>query len=144
MEESQAQDRGAPAPRRAGVLVVDDDALIRSMLNTGLRQHGFDVWVAANGREAVDLYGRHARHIDLVLLDVRMPGLDGPQTLDALEQLDARVRCCFMSGDTGTYTSRELLKPTVLRVFRKPFRLDDVVEVMAELAKKQQETSTSQ
>lgn len=137
MEESQV--RAAPVedrPRPAGVLVVDDDGLIRSMLGTGLRQQGVRVWLAANGREAVEVYGRHAGEIDLVLLDVRMPGLDGPQTLAALEKIDPRVRCCFMSGDTGTYTSRELLRPTVLRVFRKPFRLDDVAEVLAGLRAK--------
>lgn len=134
MEEPQGRAEPAQETRRpAGVLVVDDDGLIRSMLATGLRQQGIHVWLAANGREAVEIYSQHAGAIDLVLLDVRMPGLDGPQTLAALEKIDTRVRCCFMSGDTGTYTSRELHRPTVVRVFRKPFRLDDVAEILAEL-----------
>ncbi len=132
-EREQPAAAGAPAARQAGILVVDDDAFLRSMLHTGLRQAGFAVWVAASGREAVQVYTRQAADIDLVLLDVRMPGLDGPQTLAALQELDAGVRCCFMSGDTGGYSEPELRRPAVLRVFSKPFRLDDVANVLAEL-----------
>jgi CheY-like chemotaxis protein len=46
------------------------------------------VWLAAGGQEALDLYQRHREAIDVVLLDVRMPGLDGPQTLAALRALN--------------------------------------------------------
>ena len=95
--------------RQRGILVVDDDATVRTMLDIGLRHHGFAVWLAAGGQEAVEVFRRHGQAIDIVLLDVRMPGLDGPQTLAALQQIDPRVRCCFMSGESGGYNSETLL-----------------------------------
>src|SRR5215471_8415594 len=77
-----------PVPVKPGVLVAEDDDLVRSVLELGLRQRGFAVWLAANGREAIELYHRHHGNIDLVLLDVRMAGLDGPQTWTILKKLD--------------------------------------------------------
>lgn len=145
MEDSHTQDPcapggsahpsqvGRPTPRRPGVLVVDDQEFIRFMLNTALSKQGFAVWLAADGQEAIEIYGRHSQDIDLVLLDVRMPGLDGPQTLAILERLDPKVRCCFMSGDLGSYTYPELARPSVVQVLAKPFRLDEVTAILVEL-----------
>ncbi len=144
MEDSHTPSACAPGPpqarpgdRRLGVLVVDDQEFIRAMLDAALSRQGHAVWLAASGREALEVYGRHSRDIDLVLLDVRMPGLDGPQTLAALERLDPNVRCCFMSGDLGGYTQPQLAGPSVVRVLTKPFRLDDVITVLAELGERE-------
>jgi CheY-like chemotaxis protein len=84
--------------RRPGVLVVDEEACVRGVLGTLLRGQGFVVLLAASGLEAVTLYRQHGREIDAVVLDVRMPGLDGPQTLAALRQLDPHVRSVFLTG----------------------------------------------
>ena len=63
-----------------------------------MRSHGLAVWLAADGPEAVELYRGHRDTIDVVLLDVQMPGLDGPATLTALREFDPGVLCCFMTG----------------------------------------------
>jgi CheY-like chemotaxis protein len=123
---------GAPA---AAVLVVDDESMVRDLLGVALRHFGFTVRPAAGGAEAVDLYRRHGADIDVVLLDVRMPGLDGPQTLAELRRLNPQVRCCFMSGDTGAYTTADLLTLGAARVFAKPFgSLGDLARGLREAA----------
>jgi CheY-like chemotaxis protein len=76
---------------------VDDDESMRSLLERGLGQGGFEVFLAKDGPEAVEFYGQQGSGIDLVLLDICMPGLDGPQTLRALRQQHPSVRCCFIS-----------------------------------------------
>jgi CheY-like chemotaxis protein len=121
-------------PRACGILVVDDDEGVRGVLKVGMRLHGFVVWLAADGQEALDLYRRHRAAIDVVLLDVRMPGPDGPQTLAALQQLNPHIRCCFMSGDLGSYTEERLRKLGAAAVLPKPFHLDEVARVLRELA----------
>jgi DNA-binding NtrC family response regulator len=126
-----------PVPRKAGILVAEDDDLVRSVLEVGLRQRGFTVWLAANGREAIEIYHRHHSDIHLVLLDVRMPSLDGPQTWSVLEKLDPNLSCCFMTGDPGRYLEDELLQQGAARVFQKPFKLDEVVETFRSLLNKQ-------
>jgi CheY-like chemotaxis protein len=63
--------------------VVEDEAAVLEMMEVALRHYGFDVKLAASGQEAIDLYQRHHQTIALVLLDVQMPDLDGPDTLAA-------------------------------------------------------------
>src|SRR5262245_38673653 len=89
------------APATPSVLVVDDDPGVRRLLDRALPLHGFRVRLAAGGPEALDVFEAHHPDIDLVLLDVRMPTLDGPATLAALARIKPDVRCVFMSGDTG-------------------------------------------
>jgi CheY-like chemotaxis protein len=135
----QDQVAGSPgvcrAPqRKPGILVVDDEWGVRRLLKVGMRQQGFAVWLAAGGQEALELYRRHQETIDVVLMDVRMPGLDGPQTLAALRELTPQIRCCFMSGDAGSYTEDRLRNWSAAAVLQKPFPLAEVARVLWALA----------
>jgi CheY-like chemotaxis protein len=126
--------------RRVGlgleVLVADDEPEVLAMLEFALKQHGFAVRRAGGGETAVRLYERHRGTIHVVLLDVQMPGTDGPRTLTALQSIDPGVRCVFMSGNTGTYSADQLLAMGAARVLPKPFSsLHEVVHVLCELAR---------
>jgi DNA-binding NtrC family response regulator len=118
---------------KPGVLVVDDEHHVRIMLQMGLERDGFEVHLASSGREAVQLYQKHRDCIDVVLLDVRMRGLDGPQTLDALRELNRNVLVCFMSGGMGAYQAEELRRRGAADVIAKPFHLDQLVNVLRHL-----------
>ena len=122
-----------PAPR-PGVLVVDDEPLVRRFIQLVAEQQGFAAWPAANGYEGVQLFRRHHQEIALVLLDVRMPGLDGPQTLAALQNIKPAVECCFMTGQAGEYTLAKVLARGASRVFLKPFDLTEIRLFLRELA----------
>jgi len=95
---------------KAGVLVVDEDDLARVVLQLGLGLNCFEVWSAADGFEAVHLYLKHADRIAVVLLDFRMPGLDGLAMLDALRDLNPEVQVCFMGSDTAVYGLEALIQ----------------------------------
>ena len=110
------------------VLVVDDVPLVREVLRAGLRCHGFEVRVAADGCEAVELYRREHDAIALVLLDVQMPGLDGPAVLTALRTIEPKVRAFFMTGDPGRYGEDRLLAAGARCVFAKPLNIPAVVD----------------
>jgi CheY-like chemotaxis protein len=120
-------------PRNLGILVVDDMGLILSMLKVALQSRGFNVWLAENGDDAIPLYRLNREEIDLVLLDVQMPGLDGPHTLDALRRLDPDVLACFMTGNSGDYSRDDLLECGVARVFNKPFSAITLAQSIHEL-----------
>jgi CheY-like chemotaxis protein len=122
-----------PISHKPKVLVVDDDAAVRRLLDLGLRYHGFQVCIAANGPEAIELYENHSDSIDLVLLDVKMPGLDGPGTLRALAQVNPQVRSAFMSGYAGHYSEDELLRRGARYVFRKPFDLAELADRLRQI-----------
>jgi CheY-like chemotaxis protein len=109
--------------RRPSILAVADDIALRTMLTAGLWRYGFIVWLAGNGRQAIELYTELQAEIDMVLLTVCMPGLDGPHTLAALQKVNPRIRCSFLAGDIGNYTEEELLEQGALYVFRKPLNV---------------------
>jgi DNA-binding response OmpR family regulator len=110
------------------VLVADDETRVGILLRCALRQVGFAVWLAVDGPEAVQLYQRRREQIDLVLLDVCLPGLDGPETLQAMRRIDAQVLCCFMSAYRGVCSAAELAQLGVARFFAKPFALSELVQ----------------
>jgi DNA-binding NarL/FixJ family response regulator len=66
-------------------------------------------------------------------MDVRMPEIDGPQTLKALRQLNPHLRCWFVTGDPGRYTEEELMERGAERIIYKPFRLDDMAHLLRQL-----------
>ena len=108
--------------------------MVRIMVQLGLERNGFDVWLARSGREAIDLYRRHMEDIAVMVLDVRMPGLDGLQTLEVLREQNPEVLACFMSSDTSAYEPEELLQRGAAYVIAKPFCLDDLANILRLMA----------
>jgi len=92
------------------VLVVDDDEMTRIMLGSFFRRQGIAVWTAGAGMEAVEIFAIHGHEIGLVLLDLCMPEMDGPQTLSKLQQIREDVVCYFMSSDWYPYSEEELMQ----------------------------------
>jgi CheY-like chemotaxis protein len=121
-----------------GVLVVEDHTDVRQLLGVALPRFGLPVWLAGGGWEAIRLYREHSPEIGVVLLDVRMPEMDGPATLAALRELDPTVRVVFMTGIDGPYTTEELLALGAARVLEKPiFGLAALVQTLQEVAQAQ-------
>jgi CheY-like chemotaxis protein len=115
-----------PEDSRPVVLVAEDDPAVRTFLTAALPLFGCRVLAAADGAEAVALFRAERGGVALALLDVQMPGLDGPRTLAALHALDPGVRCLFMTGHPGDYEADGLLGSGVVGVLDKPFTLHDL------------------
>jgi DNA-binding response OmpR family regulator len=121
---------------QARILVVDDNAKIRSFLEQLLHMQGFAVWLAARGEEGLELFRRQGA--DLVLLDVQIPGaLDGPRLFTELRKCDPAVRCYFMSGETGLYQPLDLIMMGALDVIRKPFNVPGLVQLIRRTLEKE-------
>ncbi len=121
--------------RKPAALIVEDEPAILMLLEKVLRHYGFAVHLATGGEEAVDAFRRHQDAIDVVLLDVRMAPMDGPQALIALQQIAPQVRVAFMSGNTGKYAPEELVRRGAKCIFAKPFAsLTGLAEQLWELA----------
>jgi CheY-like chemotaxis protein len=129
--KQQERGNGCGASRRnPGILIADDMALNLTLLKVEMESRGFTTWLAVDGDDAIDLYRKHRDEIDLVLLDVQMPGTDGPQTLEALRRLNPVVVACFMTGGGGIYTEEDLRDRGAAWVFWKPFRPADVANIL--------------
>jgi len=123
-------DGKSTAHHHPGILIVDDQALILTMLKLELEPRGFEVWLAVDGDDGLDLYRRHHSEIDVILLDVEMPGMNGPQTLAAMQKINPKVQVCFMTAGSSSISETELMNRGATCVFRKPFRPGDVASCL--------------
>jgi CheY-like chemotaxis protein len=124
----------ATAHRRSPVvLVVDDNELARTLLSYIVQGQGFEARFAADGWQAVEICSRET--VDLVILDVVMPGMDGPKTLEMLKLHNPGIRCCFATGGTKDYTDEDLLERGAARVFKKPFSALEIGQGLQHLLK---------
>ncbi len=130
-ERQPAQPRSTPpAPqldRRALVLVIDDERAVRQVTAVSLESAGLSVLVAASGREGVEIFEAKHRDIDLVLLDLTMPDMNGEQTLRALQAIQAKVQVLVMTGYAEDDV-HERFGPNELAGFlAKPFARDELL-----------------
>ena len=126
-----------PAAAAPVVLVADDDEYIRLLMRVAMPRVNLAPLLAADGREAVELFRRHQDVIQAVLLDVHMPGTDGPSAWAQIRQINPRVPCCFMTGFSNRYSGADLLALGAVQVFEKPFRPDEILQAMAKWCRPQ-------
>ena len=111
------------------ILVVEDDEKIRVLLSRILQPLGFQVLCAANGEEAVGISDSHQGEIDLLLSDVIMPGVAGPEVAATLREKRPAMQVIFMSGYPGEVISgRGLMEnPEDFILIQKPLRVDELI-----------------
>lgn len=97
-ERSPAIASERPAGGGATVLVIDDEAAVREVLGKMLRLGGYEVLLAADGQEGIDVFRRESERVDCVLLDLSMPKLDGDEVFLELKKIRSDVRVVLSSG----------------------------------------------
>jgi PAS domain S-box-containing protein len=131
-EAPPGPDPFAPAPEPLRVLVVDDEDSIRRTLLRYLTRRGHRVSVASEGGEALRLLEAAEDGFDVILSDMRMPGLSGERLYASLREradgMDRRL--VFMSGDALGETTAEILAATAVPVILKPFDLASVADTL--------------
>jgi two-component system, NtrC family, nitrogen regulation response regulator NtrX len=104
---------------KSRILVIDDEAAIRDSLKMTLEYEGYEVLGAATGQEGLALAEREAP--DLVLLDVKMPGMDGIEVLDRLRSMNEALPVVVVSGHGSISTAVEATKKGAFDFIEKPF-----------------------
>lgn len=121
--------QGAPTPRPIVVLVVDDDASVLFASRRILAKFGYTVLEAPGGEEALQIAREHATRIDVVLTDMRMPGMDGPTLASRLVTLLPAVRIVYMSGYADGPVEQEL-KALGRAFLAKPFTVEQLTDTL--------------
>ena len=103
------------------ILLVDDEEMITEIGRELLTDLGYDVFVAKNGLEAVDIYQNAPEKFDLVILDMIMPGISGSVTFQRLKAIDPQVRVLLSSGYSISNQASELLAQGCADFIEKPF-----------------------
>jgi two-component system, cell cycle sensor histidine kinase and response regulator CckA len=120
-------------PRKMHVMVVEDEEALRELAELILRSLGCEVTVFANGVPAVDFYRNAAASIDLVLLDMCMPVMDGTATFHALRQLRPDAKVLIASGYSLARDTQALLDTGAAGFVQKPYRKATLAEQLAKL-----------
>ena len=113
------------------VLVIDDEPLIREMLDTVLTAKGYRVLQAEDGSRGVALFKQHASEVGVVIIDMMMPVLDGTKAMQAMREIRDDARFIFISGVMQPGDRVPSLRSAQIEMLRKPFTGDKVLETVA-------------
>ncbi len=109
------------------ILVVDDEPAILQLAKEVLERKGYHLILAHTGEEALEQYRRHQQGVDLVILDLSMPGMGGKRCLEDLLELDPAVRVIIASGYAEKSRARKLMNLGALGFLAKPYRLEELL-----------------
>ncbi len=130
----------ASSPPRPLLLLVDDDPQIRQLLSEIGSREGFEVLEAADGAAALEML--HRRHMDLVLLDLNMPRVNGLEVLRAVRAGGTSSQIALMSGAASVADAVEAIKLGATEYFSKPLDLPRVRALMAAMRKQFQDRNS--
>jgi PAS domain S-box-containing protein len=124
------------------VLLVDDEPMVRDLGNEILSSYGYQVVLACDGLEALEIYESRGTDIDLVVLDLIMPKLGGKDTLTGLRKLDPAIKVIICSGYGSRENGLQQLMASGVNVVHKPFKPEELVSAVRQVL--DQETSTKE
>jgi DNA-binding NtrC family response regulator len=107
------------------LLLVDDEEDLIAMMKARLQRRGIAAWTASDGPAAIQLLAHHA--IDVVVLDIKMPGMDGIEVLKHIRRHHPRIEVILLSGHGSVESAVEGLKLGACEYFLKPCSLSDLL-----------------
>lgn len=130
-------ERPVPAARGSGlVLVVDDEAPVLDITESMLRHLGYEVISARSGSEALTSFRARTGEIDLVILDMVMPGMGGAAVFDALRAIEADIAVLLVSGYSCGDEARDLIARGCKGFVQKPFDVETLSREVATVLEK--------
>jgi CheY-like chemotaxis protein len=124
------------------VLLVDDEPMVRDLGNEILRSYGYQVVLACDGLEALEIYESRGADIDLVVLDLLMPKLGGKDTLTGLKKLDPAIKVIICSGYGSRKNGLQQMMASGINVVQKPFKPEELVSAVRQVL--DEETGTKE
>lgn len=115
------------------ILVVDDDPEVRELTQEALDGHGYTVLAATSGEEALLAYAERGNNVDLIILDLGMPGMGGRQCLRELLRLDPEARVLIASGYATGDLAEEVRQDGAAGFIGKPFHLAELLARVREV-----------
>jgi PAS domain S-box-containing protein len=112
------------------ILIIDDEELNVSVTSLILRKLGYAVLTASGGKEALAIIGNLETKIDLVILDMVMPGMSGGETYELMRLIRPGLRCILASGYSINGQATEIMKKGIDAFIQKPYSMSDLASVV--------------
>ncbi len=136
-QATQVADEPAPASQVRGgsetILLVDDETIVTEAVGNLLKHLGYTVHIARSGQEAIELFKAQKEQIDLVILDMVMPGMSGSDTFDQLMAIDPAAKVILCSGYSADGQAAQILKRGCQGFMQKPFTLSELSAKLNEI-----------
>jgi len=130
VNDTRAAEAGAPA-MSGTVLVVDDEEIVRMVCKEMVETMGLQVLTAVDGRDAVDVFTRHADSISHVILDLSMPNMDGMAAFTELVRIKPGLKVILSSGYDEQDSLQRLSGPGLAGFIQKPYSLQNLRDALA-------------
>lgn len=131
MKESEKEMKG-----KEKIMVVDDEEDIRNVTKEILERYGYQVYLAKDGKEAVEKYKEHADEIDLVVLDLTLPHLKGEDVIKKIMERRPDARVIVSSGSPNEERMKMLLKLGARAFIKKPYPFEKLLRLIREVLDK--------
>ncbi|MFA6222928.1 MAG: PAS domain S-box protein [Desulfomonilaceae bacterium] len=115
------------------ILVVEDDEVIRELCESTLKSFGYEVILAGDGKEALEIYEREGKRISLIVLDLIMPEMDGKRCLTEILRVNPEARVLIASGHSMNGEVRELLESGAKGFLGKPYDMGQFLTTVREV-----------
>ena len=115
------------------ILLVDDEEMIINVAEEMIRALGYDVITANNGQEALDMYQKQKGRIDMVILDLIMPGMGGGETFNQLRSIDSEIKVLLSSGYSINGQASSIMKRGCSGFIQKPFGIQELSQKISEI-----------
>jgi len=109
------------------ILAIEDEELLRDLLQTILEESGYRVLLAANGTEGVQIYMKHMDEISLVLLDMGLPKMSGEEVLSRLVSTKLGVKVVSVSGSIEPEVRESAIRSGAVDYLPKPYMMEDIL-----------------
>ena len=116
---------------RRSILVVDDEDVVRNVARKALENQGFNVLLAEDGLQALEIMAHDPRGIDAVLLDMTMPRMDGETAFRVLRELRPDLRVVLSSGYNEQDATSAFVGKGLAGFLQKPYRASDLIDAVA-------------
>ncbi len=118
------------------ILVIEDEELIRDVITKTLKKLGYQVLLAKNGDEGIKIFQQHSTKINLVILDMIMPKMNGNQCLAAIRKISPNIKIIIASGNIVDVENFDWRYDKNIYFINKPFRKAELSQVLAEALNK--------
>jgi len=115
------------------ILLVDDEETIINVCRDILITLGYNVYIARNGQEAINIYKTNKDKIDIIILDMIMPGLSGEETYNQLKLINPEVRVMLAIGYSINNQAKKIMENGCRVFIQKPFRIEDLSQKLREI-----------
>ena len=122
----------SPNTCSGNILVIDDEPFLVDLAKKFLEMNGFIVNGFCNALEAVNWFEEHYREIDLVIMDMKMPAMNGTLCFEKLCAINSSVRVVVLSGYLQDDSVHSLLQKGAVKFFQKPLKYPDLVKWISE------------